>query len=242
MDAPAAVVRRQRSASEPAARRMVGSAGDRRSERRRISAIDDARVRTFLVADEGALPAVLYQIPVVSRATASVDASPDHIIGSPEPGTTFIDGPFDSAYTAALLVPRHRGRAGQGAARRWPPDARRAASRPRACALPTVLAGEQSNTSRDLPIRRRRDADHLQGVPPAAPGPQPRYRAADRSRRCRVVARSARRRVDRRRVARPVDGRRDRDGLAGLRTGVPPRRRGRLARSPARRRARRGLP
>src|SRR6478752_9303273 len=64
----------------------------------------DARVRTFLVADEGALPAVLYQIPVVSRATASVDASPDHIIGSPEPGTTFIDGPFDSAYTSALLA------------------------------------------------------------------------------------------------------------------------------------------
>src|SRR5215207_8255699 len=60
----------------------------------------EARVRTFLVADEGALPAVLYQIPVVSRATATVDASPDHIIGSPEPGTTFIDGTFDPAYTS----------------------------------------------------------------------------------------------------------------------------------------------
>ena len=31
-----------------------------------------ARVRTFLVSDEGSLPAVLYQIPVVSRATATV--------------------------------------------------------------------------------------------------------------------------------------------------------------------------
>src|SRR4029079_16408805 len=29
----------------------------------------DARIRTFLVADERALPAVLYQIPIVSRAT-----------------------------------------------------------------------------------------------------------------------------------------------------------------------------
>ena len=63
----------------------------------------DATVRTFLVADEGALPVVLYQIPVVARATAAVDAHPDHIIGSPEPGTTFIDGPFDPAYTSALL-------------------------------------------------------------------------------------------------------------------------------------------
>ena len=34
----------------------------------------DARIRTFLVADEGALPVVLYQIPVVSRATETVDA------------------------------------------------------------------------------------------------------------------------------------------------------------------------
>jgi predicted trehalose synthase len=63
----------------------------------------DVRVRTFLVADEGALPAVLYQIPVVSRATETVVAEPEHIIGSPEPGTTFIDGPFDPAYASALL-------------------------------------------------------------------------------------------------------------------------------------------
>jgi len=61
------------------------------------------RIRTFLVADEGALPAVLYQIPVVERATEDVDADPDHVIGSPVPGTTFIDGPFDPAYAQALL-------------------------------------------------------------------------------------------------------------------------------------------
>jgi predicted trehalose synthase len=106
----------------------------------------DARVRTFLVADEGALPAVLYQIPVVSRATASVEASPDHIIGSPEPGTTFIDGPFDPAYTAALLAMVTSGGQGIGPratatgnpTRVVPADAPRTA---------TVLAGEQSNTS-----------------------------------------------------------------------------------------------
>lgn len=61
------------------------------------------RVRTFLVADEGALPAVLYQIPIVERATETVDADPDHIVGSPTPGATFIDGPHDPAYAQALL-------------------------------------------------------------------------------------------------------------------------------------------
>ncbi len=74
----------------------------------------DARIRTFLVADEGALPVVLYQIPVVSRATETVDAAPDHIIGSPEPGTTFIDGPFDPAYARALIRLVTRGGEGRG--------------------------------------------------------------------------------------------------------------------------------
>ena len=106
----------------------------------------DARVRTFLVADEGALPVVLYQIPVVSRATASVDASPDHIIGSPEPGTTFIDGPFDPAYTAALLSLVTRGGQGTGlhAVATGRPTRIVAAE---AFRTATVLTGEQSNTS-----------------------------------------------------------------------------------------------
>ena len=106
----------------------------------------DCVVRTFLVADEGALPAVLYQIPVVARATASVDASPDHIIGSPEPGTTFIDGPFDPAYSRALLK-----LIGEGAAARGPhmsvsghPSHDLDTSVARSA---DVLAGEQSNTS-----------------------------------------------------------------------------------------------
>lgn len=106
----------------------------------------DARIRTFLVADEGALPVVLYQIPVVSRATETVDAAPDHIIGSPEPGTTFIDGPFDSAYARALIALVTQGGEGRGprtVATGHPsgdvaPDESRTA---------TVVSGEQSNTS-----------------------------------------------------------------------------------------------
>ncbi|GAA1992238.1 maltokinase N-terminal cap-like domain-containing protein [Microbacterium pumilum] len=106
----------------------------------------DAQVRTFLVADEGALPAVLYQIPVVSRATETVEALPQHIIGSPEPGTTFIDGPFDPAYARALVRLVTRGGDGRGPSmvaaghptRHVPPDEPRTAS---------VLTGEQSNTS-----------------------------------------------------------------------------------------------
>lgn len=107
---------------------------------------EDCVVRTFLVADEGALPVVLYQIPVVARATASVEANPDHIIGSPEPGTTFIDGPFDPAYSTALLR-----LIGEGAAAHGPhmavsghPSHDLDTSIARSA---TVLAGEQSNTS-----------------------------------------------------------------------------------------------
>src|SRR4051812_20192918 len=107
---------------------------------------DDCTVRTFLVADEGALPAVLYQVPVVARATSSVEASPDHIIGSPEPGTTFIDGPFDPAYSSALLRLIGQGgeAGGPGTSVVGRPSHRLDDSLPRAA---TVLAGEQSNTS-----------------------------------------------------------------------------------------------
>jgi predicted trehalose synthase len=106
----------------------------------------DARIRTFLVADEGALPVVLYQIPVVSRATETVDAAPEHIIGDPEPGTTFIDGPFDPAYARALIALVTRGGEARGPrtvatghpTAHVPPDEPRTA---------TVISGEQSNTS-----------------------------------------------------------------------------------------------
>jgi predicted trehalose synthase len=106
----------------------------------------DVTIRTFLVADEGALPVVLYQIPVVARATARVDASPDHIVGSPEPGTTLIDGPFDPAYAAALRRLVTHGGEGRG------PSSRAVGAPLRAIdsddhMTATVLAGEQSNTS-----------------------------------------------------------------------------------------------
>src|SRR6478736_68799 len=106
----------------------------------------DCRIRTYLVADEGALPAVLYQIPVVARATATVDAAPGDIIGSPDPGTTFLDGPSDPAYADALLRLITGGGSGNGPrtiavgrpSQIIDPDEPRSAS---------VLVGEQSNTS-----------------------------------------------------------------------------------------------
>lgn len=106
----------------------------------------DARIRTYLVADEGAFPAVLYQLPVVSRATETVDSPPDHIIGSPEPGTTFIDGPYDPAYARALIRLVTLGGTGEGprtvATGRPGPDA--PPDEPRSA---SVVTGEQSNTS-----------------------------------------------------------------------------------------------
>ena len=71
----------------------------------------------------------------------------DHIIGSPEPGTTFIDGPFDPAYARALLalVTRRRARARAAHRRDRPPDA--TACRRTGPRTAAVLTGEQSNTS-----------------------------------------------------------------------------------------------
>lgn len=106
----------------------------------------DVRIRTYLVADEGALPSVLYQIPVVSRATETVDAQSEHLIGSPEPGTTFIDGPFDAAYASALLGLITSGSTAEG------PQSR-VAGHPAddedfgATWASRVVTGEQSNTS-----------------------------------------------------------------------------------------------
>ncbi|KAA9110284.1 maltokinase N-terminal cap-like domain-containing protein [Microbacterium rhizomatis] len=109
---------------------------------------DDARVRvrTLLVADEVSLPPVLYQVPVVARATAAV-ADAVGVIGSPEPGTTLIDGPTDLAYTDALRELVTVGGHGRG-------FRTIAVGRPAPSAPPTgsaytarVLSGEQSNTS-----------------------------------------------------------------------------------------------
>ncbi|MET0672782.1 MAG: aminoglycoside phosphotransferase [Microbacterium pygmaeum] len=110
-----------------------------------VTAEDDARVRTFLVADEGTLPEVLYQVPVVARPTASIDEASDHIIGSPEPGTTLLDGPFDPAFTSALLGLVTDGGRGTG-------PRTTALGHPHATVstdglVARVLSGEQSNTS-----------------------------------------------------------------------------------------------
>ncbi|MDL5350591.1 phosphotransferase [Microbacterium sp. zg-YB36] len=109
------------------------------------------RVRTLLVVDEGALPAVVYQVPLVARATSAVSAAAAaHIIGHPEPGTTLIDGPHDPAYCAALL-----GLVTAGGTARGPRTV--ATGRPvTAASYPAsatadhqtgVVTGEQSNTS-----------------------------------------------------------------------------------------------
>jgi maltokinase len=105
------------------------------------------RVRTFLVWDESSLPPVLYQVPIVARSTASVEASPDHIVGSPEPGTTLIDGTFDQAYTSALLRLVSRGGTASGARTSALGHPTPSAPAVRADAHATVLVGEQSNTS-----------------------------------------------------------------------------------------------
>lgn len=105
-----------------------------------------ARIRTFLVADEGALPAVLYQIPVVERATETVGADPDHVIGSPVPGTTFIDGPFDPTYARALLRLISAGGTAHGPQTTAIGRAAGSGGAPSG-ATSRVITGEQSNTS-----------------------------------------------------------------------------------------------
>lgn len=105
-----------------------------------------AVVTTLLVADDGADPVVLYQVPVVARPTASVDPDSPHIIGSPDPGTTLIDGAFDPAYTEALLRLVTRGGTGEGerATAHGHPTS---AVSDEAPYVGGVLSGEQSNTS-----------------------------------------------------------------------------------------------
>ena len=108
------------------------------------------QVRTLLVADDAAQPATLYQVPVVVRATATVDVAGDQVIGSPEPGTTLVDGPRDPAYTEALLRLVTQGggsvRADGAAAARGIPSASASAFGPGEY-VADVLSGEQSNTS-----------------------------------------------------------------------------------------------
>jgi len=109
------------------------------------TADDDVRARTYVVIDESSLPAVVYQVPIVSHPTVAVDPRADHLIGSPEPGTILVDGPYDPAYTDALyrLVTQGGHARGVHAGAAGHPD------RPAPAAPPAarVLTGEQSNTS-----------------------------------------------------------------------------------------------
>ncbi|WP_309066023.1 maltokinase N-terminal cap-like domain-containing protein [Microbacterium sp.] len=104
-----------------------------------------AVITTLLVADEGAHPVVLYQVPVVARPTSTVDPGSAHVVGSPEPGTTLLDGPFDPAYAEALLRLVTRG--GEGAGERATARGVPASAPPEATYEAAVLDGEQSNTS-----------------------------------------------------------------------------------------------
>ncbi|MCR2824505.1 phosphotransferase [Microbacterium sp. zg.Y909] len=108
------------------------------------------RVRTVLVTDDGTLPAVTYQVPLVARATASVpSALGPHVIGHPDPGTTLIDGPHDPAYATALLALVTSGGVAHG---RHTTATGHTVSSAHATAAAdahtsSVLTGEQSNTS-----------------------------------------------------------------------------------------------
>ncbi|VXA99495.1 putative Maltokinase [Microbacterium sp. 8M] len=104
------------------------------------------QVRTFLVADDAAVPVALYQVPLVARPDASVPPGSPNAVGSPEPGWTLLDGAHDPAFATALRRLVTAGGSGTGpgseahgvpvlpapATGRWTSD---------------VLRGEQSNTS-----------------------------------------------------------------------------------------------
>ncbi|MGR2752859.1 maltokinase N-terminal cap-like domain-containing protein [Agromyces arachidis] len=107
-----------------------------------------ARVRSVLLMDDASQPPVLYQVPIVERATAAPEASA-HLIGVLDDGTRLYDGPHDPAFTDALLELIVRGgRAvahGAWAAGHYSGAADAAPKT--AGARASVLTGEQSNTS-----------------------------------------------------------------------------------------------
>ena len=98
-------------------------------------ATPDARVEVLVVLDEGASPAVVYQVPLVRRLSAT-GTHPAHVIGRDEE-SVLIDGPFDPAYAGALLrdIASETHVHAAGTARRVAEVESR------------VLSGEQSNTS-----------------------------------------------------------------------------------------------
>lgn len=111
------------------------------------------RVRTLLLIDDAASPPILYQVPVVERPERHPSpAASDHLIGRLSDDGFLYDGPYDRAYTDALLtlivgegraIPdgaeawgRYSGSSGDADGARHP-----------LTAPATVVGGEQSNTS-----------------------------------------------------------------------------------------------
>lgn len=106
----------------------------------------EVRVRTLLVADDGARPMTLYQVPIVERPTITVRVDADHVIGSPRAGISLVDGAFDPAYTEALLRLATQG--GESAVGEIRIVGMPSASAPAPSGYHAeVLTGEQSNTS-----------------------------------------------------------------------------------------------
>ncbi len=89
------------------------------------SADPDARVEVVIVVDEAPARPIVYHVPIVSRSSATT-APAGAVIGTGDDGRVWIDGPWDPAYTDALL-----------SALGLSTDGVRA----------DVLTGEQSNTS-----------------------------------------------------------------------------------------------
>ncbi len=236
VDAAAAMVRREGSSARTAARRVVGRP---RSCGRGVRRRGDVRGAGAHVPGRGRrLPAVRAVSGPGRRARHRRRRRvrrPHH--RKPGTGTTYIDGPFDPAYSRALLemVPR-RARRGAGCRRGRTADSHRCARWRRADRSGALRRAVQHVDH--LP-RRRGDADHLQGLPAAARRAEPRHRAAERTRRRRVHACATGRRVRRRHVAGPGHSG---VGVTGVRAGVPSGGRGCVARGTARRGARRGLP
>ncbi|MFG6502526.1 aminoglycoside phosphotransferase [Microbacterium sp. P05] len=107
------------------------------------TAVEGAKARLLLVADEGSGAPVLYQVPVVERAESGATG----LIGLLPDGTALVDGVIDPAFTRWLYETVTRGGRVDGdgggvegfAAAHGPQTA--------ATATSTVFAAEQSNTS-----------------------------------------------------------------------------------------------
>ena len=115
------------------------------------SAESGARAVSLLLMDDAPTPPILYQVPVVERQSPSAapEAS-DHLIAALDDGTLLYDGPYDRAFTDALLamIVDERTAISEGAdAAGHYSGAGAGLARPPLSAHATVIGGEQSNTS-----------------------------------------------------------------------------------------------